>query len=239
MAESPRTDTAPGIPLLAIGRIVALVAPTLASPPGLKEKEERDKQEFGALRKLYSALPAWADAVRNLGLAANIRVNEQDVFDGQRLSCTLADGSTRAKVPLPLVRSLHVSTAVPRGLDVTKLEQLHAIKFDGVDMRSVDILPPVKHLVIHQCRNVNEKLSNWFGVCAAHSPCETGSFYGSHVYARKRKERAASANGWPRSACATATLAQRMYLRWLLTCRSASSCSIWRPTPSALKVSQH
>jgi hypothetical protein len=142
----PATDggTAPDIPLLVTERIVALVAPALASPPASWEKEERAKKECGTLPKLCSALPEWAGPVRDFGLVPNVKVNQQDVFDGQCVSCTLADGSTRAKVPMSLVRSLHVSKAVPSGLDVSTLGQLRAIKVDGIDMCSVDFLPPRK-----------------------------------------------------------------------------------------------
>jgi hypothetical protein len=166
MAQPTRTGTLPDIPLLVIERIVALVAPTLASsPPASWENVKRAQVEFGALWKLCLALSAWAGAVRDLGLVANVTTDEEDASDGQSLPCTLADGSTRAKVPLPLVRSLHVSDAVPSGLDWTEMEQLCAIKFVRVDMRSVKILPSVKHLDIFLCHNWTDKFSDWFGVC--------------------------------------------------------------------------
>jgi hypothetical protein len=161
---APDSGTAPDIPLLVVERIVALVAPTLAFMLQSWGKHERAKAEFDTLLKLCRALPAWADTVCDLGLVANVKVNGQDVFDGQRLSCTLADGLTRAKVPLPLVRSLSINNAVPSGLDITKMEQLCAIEFEDVDMRSVKHLPSVMHLEILQCRSVNDKLSDWFGV---------------------------------------------------------------------------
>jgi hypothetical protein len=214
MARSPLSGgTAPDIPLLVIERIVALVSPTLASPPESWEKEERAEKELGTLLKLCRALPAWAGAVRDLGLVANVRVKDQDVYAGQRLSCTLADGSTRAKVLLSLVRSNYVSYAVPSGLDMTEMAQLRAIKFEGVDMRSVEHLPSVKHLEIHQCRNVNEKLSDWFGVCTPPLHVEQEEI-GSQEYARNREMRVASKRGLPRFTCLNAAYLPIQSRRW-------------------------
>jgi hypothetical protein len=201
MAPSPLSGgTLSDIPLLVINRIVALVASTLASPPEPSEKKERAKKEFVTLLKLCSALPEWAGAVRDLGLVANVKANQKDVHDGQCVSCTLADGSTRAKVPLPLVRSILVGNAVPSGLDMTEMEPLCAVKVDGVDMCDVDFLPPVKHLEIQQCRGVKDKLSDWLGACTARSPCGTGGVGLSRVCARNRTERVASTGGLPHSA---------------------------------------
>jgi hypothetical protein len=83
----------------------------------------------------------------------------------------------RTNVPLPLIRSLHVRNAVPSGLDITKMEQLCAIQFEDVDMRSVQHLPSVMHLEIYHCRNLNDTLSDLFGVRTACSPCGTGGVW--------------------------------------------------------------
>jgi hypothetical protein len=215
MALPPQTGTLPDVPLLVVDRIVALVAPALASPPKSWGKERAE--EFGTLLKLCSALPAWAGAVRDLGLVANVRVNEHDVHDGQRLSCTLADGTTSAKVPLSLVRSLHVSNGVPSRLEMTEMKRLCATKLEKVDMRAVDILPPVKHLEILQCRSVNDKLSGWFGVWTGRSLSMGNRKSMAHTYMRAIEE-----SGWhPQAACHAPPLQLRHRCRWGLGASSA------------------